>query len=248
MLAHGTYSSALGHNTILKKKELVFWVLSIFVFVEWVALAFNVLDRATWVVENIIPVALVGPGIWLFRKGVISGVSMVMLYVYVALHLVGAHYTYPLVPYDRVLSAFFGTGINEIFGWERNQYDRFLHFLFGLVLYQPSVEILRRYAPSIRGWVLPAFVILLLNAFSTAYEMIEWSASLMLNERTGLEFLGSQGDIWDAHKDMTLAFVGSLLAAMIFNGIFAKARIRIRDNFRNRRHVRPHFKTKQRIN
>jgi putative membrane protein len=146
----------------------------------------------------------------------------------VGLHLIGAHYTYSLVPYDRVGENILGVSINTIFSWQRNNYDRFVHFLFGLCVYQPTVEILRYYAPSIRGWVLPTFVILLLNAFSVAYEMIEWCASLMLNDKTGVDFLGSQGDIWDAHKDMILAFIGSLIAAMIFNGIFAKARTRIR--------------------
>jgi putative membrane protein len=82
--------------------------------------------------------------------------------------------------------------------------------------------------------VLPTFVILLLNAFSVAYEMVEWCASLMLNERTGVDFLGSQGDIWDAHNDMILAFIGSLIAAMIFNGIFAKARTKIRSKLHRR--------------
>jgi len=242
MLAHGTYSSALSHKSYLKKKEIVFWVLSFCVLVEWIVLAFNVMDRPTWFVENIIPVVLACPGIWLFRKGVLSGTSMVILYVYVALHLVGAHYTYSLVPYDRVLESLFGVGLNTIMGWDRNQYDRIVHFSFGLMLYQPVVEILRYYTPSIRGWALPTFVILLLNMFSVGYEWIEWAASLMLNERTGLEFLGSQGDIWDAHKDMMLAFVGSLLAAMIFNGFFAKAKDRIRENFRRHRDMRPHFK------
>lgn len=241
MLAHGISSSALAHKSYLKKKEIVFWVLSILVLVEWIALAFNVMDRPTWIVENLIPVALVGPGIWLFRKGVLSGTSMALLYVYVALHLVGAHYTYSLVPYDRAFQSVFGVSLNSLLWWgERNQYDRVVHFLFGLMVFQPTVEILRYYTHSIRGWAVPAFVILLLNAFSVAYEWIEWCASLMLNKRTGLEFLGSQGDIWDAHKDMMLAFIGSLLAAAIFNGIFAKARIKIRENFRNRRQLRRH--------
>lgn len=232
MLAHGFFSSAVQDNPYHKKKEIIFWILTLFVFSEWIALGFNVLDRSTWLVENIIPAVLVGPGIWLFRKHVISTVSMVLLYLFVALHLVGAHYTYSLVPYDRVVEFFFGVGVNPLFGWERNQYDRFIHFFFGLFLYQPTVETLRHYASAIKGWVLPTFVILLLNGFSTAYEMIEWCASLMLNERTGVDFLGAQGDIWDAHKDMTLAFVGSLLAAMVFNGFFAKARIKIKENFR----------------
>jgi len=248
MLAHGFYSSALDRKTYLKIREIVFWVLSFLVLAEWIVLAFNVLDRSTWLVENIIPVALAWPGIWLFRKGVLSGTSMVILYLYVALHLVGAHYTYSLVPYDLVFEFLFGTGLNTMMGWERNQYDRIIHFSFGLMLYQPTVEILRHYATSIRGWVLPTFVILLLNMFSVAYEWIEWAASLMLNERTGLEFLGSQGDIWDAHKDMMLAFLGSLLAAMIFNGIFAKTRDKIREKYKKHRDLRPHFKTKQTLN
>jgi putative membrane protein len=237
LLQHGLQTISYPSNfrrALSTRKELLFWVFTVSVFSLWFRLSFNVLDGPTWIVENIIPAVLVGPAIWLFRRGVISTVSMVILYLYVSFHLIGAHYTYSLVPYDRIGENIFGFSINTLFGWERNNYDRFVHFLFGLSLYQPTVEILRRYAPSIRGWVLPTFVILLLNAFSVAYEMVEWCASLMLNERTGVDFLGSQGDIWDAHKDMILAFIGSLIAAMIFNGIFAKARTKIRSKLHRR--------------
>jgi putative membrane protein len=209
-------------QTLKRNRDNLFWILTAAVAVEWVILAFDVVDRPTWIIENILPLILFVPGVWLYKKNVLSKVSMSLLYFFVALHAIGAHYTYSLVPYDRWFESLTGFKLNPLLGWDRNQYDRCLHFLFGFIIYQPAVEIFRHYTTAIKNWAIAVFVLLLINNFSMTYEMIEWVASLLLDERTGGDFLGAQGDVWDAHKDMVLAFVGSLLAVILFQGLLGR--------------------------
>ena len=50
---------------------------------------------------------------------------------------------------------------------------------------------------------------------SMLYELIEWGAAELFGGDLGAAFLGTQGDIWDAHKDMALASLGALLAMLV---------------------------------
>ena len=52
-------------------------------------------------------------------------------------------------------------------------------------------------------------------AFSAIYELIEWAVAETVDPAAGVAFLGAQGDIWDAQKDMALAGLGSLLAMIL---------------------------------
>ena len=50
---------------------------------------------------------------------------------------------------------------------------------------------------------------------SMMYELIEWGAAKLLGGDLGMAYLGTQGDIWDAHMDMALASLGALIAMMV---------------------------------
>jgi putative membrane protein len=120
--------------------------------------------------------------------------------------LTGAHYTYAKVP--------FGFYLSEIFDISRNHFDRIVHFSFGLLLTYPIRELLIRYA-KLRGffsYYLPVDVVLACSGF---FEIIEWILVLGVNPELGDAYLGTQGDIWDAQKDMTLATIGSVVAMLI---------------------------------
>jgi putative membrane protein len=53
-------------------------------------------------------------------------------------------------------------------------------------------------------------------AFSAMYEIVEWGVvKFSGNSKVGIDFLGAQGDIWDAQKDMGLAILGSVVAMLI---------------------------------
>jgi len=158
---------------------------------------------AAWWLENL-PVFVAAAGVALaWRRFVFSNLSLALLAVFGALHAYGAHYTYSETP--------FGDALRSAFGLARNPYDRLVHFAFGLLLTYPLRELALRVLHA-RGpwpWVLPIVWAL---SISAGYELVEsWAARLVAPE-IGTAFLGTQGDEWDAQKDMGAALAGSLLA------------------------------------
>jgi putative membrane protein len=103
-------------------------------------------------------------------------------------------------------------------GADRNMYDRLVHFCFGLLLAYPVREVFVRItrARGVWGYWLPVELTL---AFSAIYELIEWGAAKVVDPAAGLAFLGSQGDIWDAQKDMALAGLGSVITMLLVLGV-----------------------------
>ena len=134
------------------------------------------------------------------------------------LHEIGAHYTYAEVPYDQRFEATLGTSLNEMLGWQRNYFDRVVHFLWGLLLTYPIREIILRVSQvrGFWGYLLPFLVVV---STSTIFELFEWIAAIQFGGDLGVAYLGTPGDIWDAQKDMTLALSGSLVATAITAGI-----------------------------
>ena len=122
------------------------------------------------------------------------------------LHVIGSHYTYAEVP--------FGDTLQEWFGSDRNMYDRLVHFLFGFFLAYPVREVFMRLSKAKGVWSF-WFPIELTFAFSAIYELIEWAGAIYADPAAGLAFLGAQGDVWDAQKDMALAGLGSIIAMFI---------------------------------
>jgi len=140
-----------------------------------------------------------------------SRVSYTLIFLFLCLHEVGSHYTYAEVPYEEWTQALFGRSLNEVMGWERNHFDRLVHFSYGLLLAYPIREVFLRVA-NVRGfwgYFLPLDVAM---STSMAYELVEWGAAALLGGELGMAYLGTQGDIWDAHKDMALASLGALIA------------------------------------
>ncbi|HEX6851423.1 MAG TPA: DUF2238 domain-containing protein [Candidatus Polarisedimenticolaceae bacterium] len=178
------------------------------------ALAIGPTDRADWVLENAL--LLVGLVVLVAtRKALpLSRVSYTLIFVFCCLHTVGAHYTYSLVPYDRWVESLTGTTLAEAFGWERNHYDRLVHFAYGLLLAYPVREVFLRVADvkGLWGYYLPLDVVM---ATSMVYELIEWAAAEILGGELGAAYLGTQGDVWDAQKDMALAMFGAVLAMTV---------------------------------
>ncbi|AXQ27325.1 DUF2238 domain-containing protein [Solimonas sp. K1W22B-7] len=180
----------------------------------WTLLAIAPLHRQDWLLENVL-VLVFAVGLYASRRVfVFSRVSYTLIFVYLCLHAVGAHYTYALVPYDEWWRSLTGHGLNEMMGWERNHFDRLVHFSYGLLLAYPLREIFLRVAEArgFWGYFLPLDFTL---ATSALYELIEWAAAEFFGGELGAAYLGTQGDIWDAHKDMGLAGSGALIAMLI---------------------------------
>lgn len=181
--------------------------------VFWVVLAIHPHDRSDWLLENLLLVVFVAALVASRRALPLSRISYTLIFLFLCLHSVGAHFTYSLVPYDEWWRRLTGQSLNALLGWERNNFDRVVHFAYGLLLAYPVRELLLRVA-SVKGfwgYFLPLDLTMSTSAF---YELIEWGAAEAFGGELGAAFLGTQGDIWDAHKDMALASLGALLAML----------------------------------
>ncbi len=199
------------------------YTLGLLFAVIWTALAISPHDRADWALENALVLAF-GAALLLTRRWfVFSRVSYTLIFLYLCLHAIGAHYTYSLVPYDDWWRALTGGSFNALVGWERNNFDRVVHFSYGLLLAYPIREIFLRVV-EVRGfwaYFLPMDVTL---STSALYELLEWGAAATVGSELGAAYLGTQGDIWDAQKDMALAAAGAVLAMALTAPVNRRAR------------------------
>jgi putative membrane protein len=179
--------------------------------VWWTLLAIAPSYRQDWLLENVL--VFVGVPLLVIFHRRFSDLALTCLVVFFALHALGAHYTYSEVPYDAWWQAAFGESLNAQFGFERNHYDRLVHFLYGLLVTPAAIDLLDARAPQsgIWRWLLP---FLFMTAHSTIYEVIEWSAAMAFAGDLGQAYLGTQGDVWDAQRDSALAMFGTLIALL----------------------------------
>jgi putative membrane protein len=178
--------------------------------VLWVPLAIAPWHRADWLLENVLLLLGIAVLAGTWRRHVFSRASYVLMFAFMCLHTIGAHYTYAEVPYDAWMQRLAGQTFNSMVGWERNNFDRVVHFAYGLLLVYPVRELLLR-AWNLRGFPGYLFALDLTMSSSMLYELVEWAAAAVFGGELGMAYLGTQGDVWDAHKDMALAALGALL-------------------------------------
>jgi putative membrane protein len=174
-------------------------------------------DRGDWLLENVLVAIALPLFVFGYRRLRFSTLSYAALFVFFCLHEVGAHYTYSMVPLPRWLVPDGG----------RNHYDRMTHFAYGFFVMPAVFDLFARRA-ALRGiwrWIVPVTFVM---AHSMVYELVEWAAASVFGGDLGQTYLGTQGDEWDAQKDMFLATVGSiaatcLLAAARWPGLRAAA-------------------------
>jgi putative membrane protein len=182
--------------------------------VLWIALAFHPFDRSDWWLENALLFAAVVLLVATYRVFPLSRVSYTTIFVFLCLHTIGAHWTYAEVPYDAAWRDLTGHSLNEVLGWKRNNYDRVVHFCYGLLLAYPIREVFLRIA-NVRGFWGYFLPLDLTMSSSMLYELIEWAAAEVVGGSLGQAYLGTQGDVWDAHKDMALASLGALITMCV---------------------------------
>ncbi len=187
------------HNRPLQL--MVGWLL-----LYWVVMAFNPFDRFDWLLENLLVFIY---GILLavtYKRFAFSNLSYALFTLFMTLHLTGAHYTYAETP--------FGFWLMEWLELSRNHFDRIVHCAYGLLCAYPLYELLRRLACSSRGW--SGFIVVnLVLSFSGFYEVVEMLVAEIVSPELGAAYLGTQGDSWDAQKDMGLALLGAIIAVAI---------------------------------
>jgi putative membrane protein len=159
-------------------------------------------DRGDWLLENLLLLPLAAALAATHHRFVFSNWSWLLIFLFLSLHTLGAHYTYSLTPP--------GFWVRDALDLSRNHYDRFVHFAFGLLLTYPVRELARRVLHLHGGWSY-AVPLLAVLALSSSYEIVESWTARVVDPELGTAFLGTQGDEWDAQKDMSLALGGSLL-------------------------------------
>jgi len=172
----------------------------------WIALAINPVNRGAWLLENLLVFAtflLLGFTHGHFR---FSAFSYTLLFLFLVLHAFGAHYTYAKVPV--------GFWLADVLHLRRNHFDRLIHFAFGLLIVYPLHELLVRLSGAKARWV-AALALAVIFALSSFFEIVEAVIAQLVHPDHGSAYLGTQGDIWDAQKDMVAALLGALVATAL---------------------------------
>jgi putative membrane protein len=163
-------------------------------------------DRDVWWAENIPVILVVIALVYFARMYRFSNTSYMLMSIFIILHTIGGHYTFERVPFDFV---------TELFGFERNHYDRLAHFSVGFYAY-PIAEVLLNKRLVRTRWIVSLFPVFAIATVAGMYEVFEWQYALSADPEAGIAVLGSQGDIWDAQKDILADTLGAILAMLLF--------------------------------
>jgi len=189
------------------KKYFPHILLGIYVL-EFIIAGIKPFSREVWCAENLPIVAIVIFLVYLFQKGIrFSNIAYLLMFVLPFWHTIGGHYTFELVPFDW---------FNNLFGFERNMFDRIGHFAVGFYAL-PIYEYLVSRKLVANKFIAITYAIFTIAFVAVFYEWVEWWYADLFGGDAGVAFLGSQGDIWDAQKDMLLDVLG---AVCVFFGIY----------------------------
>jgi putative membrane protein len=190
-------------NRLLQLYAIVFLIC-------WVVTFINTTNLANWITENVLTIAFLLLLIVTHKKFRFSDFSYTLIFIYLLLHIYGAEYTYAENP--------FGYWLKDALHLQRNHYDRIVHFSFGFMLAYPMRDYFKNWFvwPVWVCWVLPCEITL---SFSGMYEIIEWAVADIFFPAEGVAYLGTQGDNWDAQKDMLLAFGGAVLSMFLISTV-----------------------------
>ncbi len=203
-------------RTPLKNNRWLQFFILIFLGV-WGSTLLGTTDINNWILENMLVFIFIGFLIFTYKNYQFSDLSYLLVCIYLCLHVYGSKYTYAENP--------FGFWLKDVFAMERNHYDRIVHFSFGFLLAYPMREMFLKWLkfPVWVAWVLPIEITLSISGF---YELIEWAVADVFFPAQGDAYLGTQGDIWDAQKDIFLATLGAVMATSIVSSIKSIFKIR----------------------
>ncbi|MGP1389238.1 MAG: DUF2238 domain-containing protein [Vibrio diabolicus] len=180
--------------------------LTIFYAIVFLFSALEPNSRAVWFAE-IIPAIGIIVAIWVISiRYQFSNTAYLLMFIWLCLHTIGAKYTFSEVPFDW---------FNDMIGSDRNNFDRVAHFSIGLYAY-PIAEYLihkNKFNKTFSCW----FALFAIMSLAAGYEIIEWWYAELAGGDEGIAFLGSQGDIWDAQKDMLCDTVGAALSLFLMS-------------------------------
>ncbi|MDH3325858.1 MAG: DUF2238 domain-containing protein [Gammaproteobacteria bacterium] len=170
-----------------------------------IALGIAPVSREVWVAE-IIPVLLIFTFLVLtYRQFRFSNLAYALVFIWIFWHTIGGHYTFANVPFGWV---------SDLIGSERNHFDRVGHFVIGFYAYAMAEWLLRKQYCGFKLALI--FSLFFIMSIAAAYEIVEWWYAVAQGGDAGVEFLGSQGDIWDAQKDMLSDTLGAITSLFLF--------------------------------
>ena len=172
-------------------------------------LAVDPIDRTVWFAENLTVWIILAIILFLYRRGIrFSNPAYAFMFVLIYLHTIGGHYTCALVPFDR---------FSDLFGFDRNHYDRIAHFTVGFYAFAMAEWIWEKRLVANR-FLLFTYPVFAIATIAMSYELIEWwyAAGSSADAASAMAYLGSQGDIWDAQKDMLADTLGAIFATGAF--------------------------------
>ncbi|WP_396186645.1 DUF2238 domain-containing protein [Flavobacterium sp.] len=212
------FTIAISKNRTPLKNNIWVQIFVVFFLVNWINSYIGNTDTANWFLENTLVFIFLLFLVFTYKKYKFSDLSYLLVCVYLCLHVYGSKYTYAENP--------FGYWLKDALDLSRNHYDRIVHFSFGFLLAYPMREMFLKWLkfPTWVAWTLPIEITLSISAF---YELIEWAVADVFFKAQGDAYLGTQGDIWDAQKDIFLAFIGSILATTIVS--FVKKALNLRE-------------------
>lgn len=204
------FTLAISKTRISFKQNKLLWLLLVLFSSLWISTLIGTTDMSNWILENILTFLFVLFLVVSYKRFKFSDLSYLLIAIYLCLHVYGAKYTYAENP--------LGYWLQDVFSTTRNHYDRIVHFSFGFLLAYPMREVFLMWLkyPKMVSWILPIEITLSVSGF---YELIEWAVADIFFKAQGDAYLGTQGDIWDAQKDMFLAFFGAILATTIVSAI-----------------------------
>lgn len=188
------------------------YILLIVYAIYFIILGINPYDRSVWIAENAPIVLIVLFLVFSYRKFRFSNTAYCMMSVLIFMHTLGGHFTFARVPFAFV---------TDLFGFQRNHYDRIAHFSVGFYAFAIA-EFLERKGLSNSRLLTVLFAVFSICTVALAYELFEWIFALAADPSAGIEVLGSQGDIWDAQKDMLADTLGALFAVTLYRKATAR--------------------------
>ncbi len=190
-------------------------VSTIVVFIVMVLASIKPLEWSSYLLHQLGTLLFLALMLGAYRYRYVSSRSYVLASLFLIIHIIGARYLYSYVPYNDWTQQLFGIRLDELFGWQRNMYDRFVHFSYGLLLFNAMVDFSKSIFKIQSVKLLIAIALMINMSSSLLYELLEWSIAMTLSPEAAEAYNGQQGDVWDAHKDMVLALLGGLIAAGI---------------------------------
>lgn len=189
-----------------EKSNFLWWLVGVY-GVLFTLLAFNPVERGTWFAENLTVWIILGVILLLYRFGVrFSNVAYGLMFVLIYLHTIGGHYTFAQVPFGWV---------TDTFHFARNHFDRVAHFSVGFYAFAIAEWLYTRKLVA-NKFLLFTYSVFVIATIAMGYELVEWVYAASAAPEAGAAYLGSQGDIWDAQKDMLADTLGAICATVVF--------------------------------